>query len=200
MGKTTNGTRDWAQIYAIYGIEQKHTLIFLILNAIAFSILSTVFVIYFNPICVFFQSFLFSNAAAARFSAGFFGAVTALSAVCLFFAAANFFYSAVPLRYEMAQRMVGSVGDWSSVKTALDLGCGRGILLNAVATQLKKTGSSGRVVGLDRSMTTTLSTLRTAHIEGSLVLFFYVDFFDLFQSRFSLTNILFCRFPTILRD
>ncbi|KAL1206539.1 hypothetical protein V5N11_027109 [Cardamine amara subsp. amara] len=165
MGKTS-GTRDWAQIYAIYGIEQKHTFFFLLLHAIAFSLLSTVFFIYFNPICVFLELFLFSNAAAARFSAGFFGAVTALSAVCLFFAAANFFYSAVPLRYEMAQRMVGSVGDWSSVKTALDLGCGRGILLNAVATQLKKTGSSGRVVGLNRSISTTLSTLRTAHIEG----------------------------------
>ncbi|CAH2069983.1 unnamed protein product [Thlaspi arvense] len=165
MGKTS-GTRDWAQIYAIYGIEQKHTLFFLLLNAIAFSVLSTVFFLYFDPICVFVESFLFSSSSAARFSAGFFGAVTALSAVCLFFAAANFFYSAVPLRYKMAQRMVGSVGDWSNVKTALDLGCGRGILLNAVATQLKKTGSSGRVVGLDRSMSTTLSTLRTAHIEG----------------------------------
>lgn len=167
MGKTS-GTRDWAQIYAIYGIEQKHTLFFLLLNAIAFSLLSTFFFLYFHPICLFLDSFLFSSssAAAARFSAGFFGAVTALSAVCLFFAAANFFYSAVPLRYEMAQRMVGSVGDWSSVKTALDLGCGRGVLLNAVATQLKKTGSSGRVVGLDRSMSTTLSTLRTAHMEG----------------------------------
>jgi ubiquinone/menaquinone biosynthesis C-methylase UbiE len=58
------------------------------------------------------------------------------------------------------------VNDWSTVKVALDIGCGRGILLNAVATQLKKTGSSGRVVGLDRSKGTTLSTLRTANVEG----------------------------------
>jgi len=92
--------------------------------------------------------------------------VTALSAVCLFFAAGNFFYSSVGLRYEMAQRIVSCVNDWSNVKVALDIGCGRGILLNAVATQLKKTGSSGRVVGLDRSKGTTLSTLRTANVEG----------------------------------
>uniref|UniRef100_A0A2C9UUB4 Uncharacterized protein n=1 Tax=Manihot esculenta TaxID=3983 RepID=A0A2C9UUB4_MANES len=46
----------------------------------------------------------------------------------------------------MAQRMVSYVNDWSSVKLALDIGCGRGIFLNAVATQLKKTQSSGRVI------------------------------------------------------
>ncbi|CAK9175254.1 unnamed protein product [Ilex paraguariensis] len=105
----------------------------------------------------------------ARFAAGFTGSVTALSAVCLFFAAANIFYSSVILRWDMAQRMVSSVNDWSTVKHALDLGCGRGILLNAVALQLKKAGSSGRVVGLDPTRmkkVSTLSTLRTAGIEG----------------------------------
>ncbi|XP_021894762.1 uncharacterized protein LOC110812319 [Carica papaya] len=165
MGKT-NGSRDWTQIYAIYGMDQWQTLVFILSHALFFSILSVLFLFYFDPICGFFESFLLSSAGAARLAAGFSGSVMALSAVCLFFAAANFFYSAVPLHYDMAQRMVGSVGDWSTVKLALDLGCGRGILLNAVATQLKKTGSSGRVVGLDRSKRTTLSTLRTANMEG----------------------------------
>lgn len=170
MGKTTATTgREWTQIYAIYGMDQWQTLMFLLIHAIFFSLLSLLFLFYFNPICAFFESFLASHgcsSGAARFLAGFTGSVTALSAVCLFFAAANFFYSAVPLHYDMAQRMVGSVNDWSTVKLALDLGCGRGILLNSVATQLKKTGSSGRVVGLDRSKRTTLSTLRTANMEG----------------------------------
>lgn len=169
MGSKGNGgatSKEWRQIYAIYGMEQWQTLWFLICHAIFFSVCSVVFLIYFGRICVFFNSFLAIGAAAARFSAGFTGAVLALSAVCLLFAACNFFYSALPLHYEMAQRMVGSVNDWSTVKTALDIGCGRGILLNAVATQLKKTGSSGRVVGLDRSKRTTLSTLRTANLEG----------------------------------
>ncbi|KAH7544191.1 hypothetical protein ACOSP7_030710 [Xanthoceras sorbifolium] len=160
---TTN--REWRQIYAIYGMEQWQTLLFLLCHAILFSASSVVFLFYFDQICAFFNSFL-ALGTAARFTAGFSGAVLALSAVCLLFAAANFFYSALPLHYDMAQRMVGSVNDWSTVKTALDIGCGRGILLNAVATQLKKTGSSGRVVGLDRSKRTTLSTLRTANMEG----------------------------------
>lgn len=166
MGKTT-GSRDWTQIYAIYGMEQWQTLVFLLFHAFFFSVLSVLFLVYFGQICLFLDSFFLSGGGgAARLVAGFTGAVTALSAVCLLFAAANFVYSDVPLQYEMAQRMVGSVGDWSNIKTALDLGCGRGILLNAVATQLKKTGSSGRVVGLDRSKRTTLSTLRTAKLEG----------------------------------
>ncbi|XP_010520900.1 PREDICTED: uncharacterized protein LOC104799915 [Tarenaya hassleriana] len=167
MGKrTSSGTRDWRQIYAIYGMEEKHTFIFLLVSAVLFSILSSLFLFYFPQICAFLDSTFLLHRLSSSAAAGFAGAVTAISALCLFFAAANMLYSAGPLRHEMAQRMVGCVGDWSGVKTALDVGCGRGILLNAVATQLKKTGSSGRVVGLDRSISTTLSTLRTAHLEG----------------------------------
>nr|GLL47061.1 uncharacterized protein LOC109150365 [Ipomoea trifida] len=77
------------------------------------------------------------------------------------------FYSSVALRWEMAQKMVGAVGDWTCVKHALDLGCDdRGILLNAVALQLKKAGSSGRVVGLHPAGTRSLAALRTACMEG----------------------------------
>ncbi|RVW93066.1 hypothetical protein CK203_031463 [Vitis vinifera] len=161
MGKSG---RDWTQIYAIYGMEEGQTLVFLLIHAIFFSFLSILFLLYFNPICYFFGS-LALPAGAARFAAGFTGSVTAISAVCLFFAAGNMFYSSVGLHWDMAQRMVSAVNDWSTVKYALDVGCGRGILLNAVAMQLKKEGSSGRVVGLDRRKTT-VSTLRTAGIEG----------------------------------
>ncbi|CAL5341910.1 unnamed protein product [Camellia sinensis] len=163
MGKSG---RDWTQIYAIYGMDDWQTPIFLLTHAIIFSSLSIIFLHYFNPICSSIES-LFPTlpTAASRFAAGFTGSVTALSAVCLFFAAANITYSAVSLRWDMAQRMLSAVPDWSTVKHALDVGCGRGILLNAVAMQLKKEGSSGRVVGLDMRKTA-LSTLRTARIEG----------------------------------
>ncbi|KAL8510341.1 hypothetical protein ACS0TY_017233 [Phlomoides rotata] len=165
MGKTG---RDWTQIYAIYGVDDWQTPLFLLINAIGFSILSLLFLLYFEPICLFLHHFL-QSPASARFAAGFTGSVTALSAVCLFFAAANFFYSAVALHWEMSQRIVSSVPDWSSVKHALDLGCGRGVLLNAVALQLKKSGSSGRVVGLSPAQNVSISpnhTLRTAGLEG----------------------------------
>ncbi|KAI9078883.1 hypothetical protein K1719_039153 [Acacia pycnantha] len=168
MGKSTSSV--WTQIYAIYGMDQWQTLIFLLCQAFLFSILSILYLQYFNPICAFFEQLLSITAVpsgSARFVAGFTGSVTALSALCLFFAAANYFHSSVPLQYDMAQRIVSAVSDWSSVKLALDLGCcGHGILLNAVATQLKKEGSSGRVVGLDRSKRTALSTLRNAKMEG----------------------------------
>ncbi|PON68473.1 Methyltransferase type [Trema orientale] len=169
MGKSAATGRDWTQIYAIYGLDQWQTVLFILFHAILFTVLSVLYLAYFNPIVHLFESLLAVAAVpggAARFAAGFTGSVTAISAICLFFAAANFFYSSLPLHYDMAHRMVNSVSDWSTVKHALDLGCGRGILLNAVATQLKKGGSSGRVVGLDRSKRTTLSTLRTAKMEG----------------------------------
>lgn len=168
MGKTAS-SRDWTQIYSIYGMDQWQTLVFLLFHALLFTTLSIFYLFYFNPICIFFDTLLSLTTlprGAARFAAGFTGSVTALSALCLFFAAANFFYSSVPLHHDMALRMVNAVNDWSTVKHALDLGCGRGILLNAVATQMKKEGSSGRVVGLDRSKRKTLRTLRTAKLEG----------------------------------
>ncbi|CAM8992220.1 unnamed protein product [Rhodiola kirilowii] len=161
MGKAV---RDWGQIYAIYGMDEWQTLMFLVLHAVFFSFLSVLFLVYFDSVCCFFEWILLSNGG-ARFAAGFTGCVTALSSICLFFAAGNIFYSSVSLHWDMAQRMVNLVSDWSTVKHALDVGCGRGMLLNTVALQLKKAGSSGRVVGLDRK-NTTLSTLRTAKIEG----------------------------------
>ncbi|KAM0043798.1 putative methyltransferase type 11, S-adenosyl-L-methionine-dependent methyltransferase [Helianthus debilis subsp. tardiflorus] len=161
MGKTG---RDWTQIYAIYGMDNYQTPIFLLIHAIVFSVSSVLFLVYFDSICSSFEPILPSTGF-ARFAAGFTGSVTALSGVCLFYAEGNMFYSSVALRWEMAQRMVAIVDDWSTVKTALDVGCGRGILLNAVAMQLKKEGSSGRVVGLDRK-NTTLAVLRTAGMEG----------------------------------
>lgn len=155
--------RDWSQIYSIYGMEDWHTPIFLLAHAIIFSASSIIFLLHFNHICFSFESIF--PATFARFTAGFTGCVMALTAICLFYAAGNMFYSSVALHWDMAQRMVNTVRDWSSVKTVLDVGCSRGILLNSVAMELKKEGSSGRVVGLD-GINTALSTLKTAEIEG----------------------------------
>ncbi|GAB2284553.1 hypothetical protein Dimus_019008 [Dionaea muscipula] len=169
MGK--KASRDWTQIYAIYGMDEWETLIFLLIHATVFTLLSCIFFFYFSPICIFLQSSLAlssSSSSNARFAAGLIGSVAALSAVCLFFAAGNFIYSSISLRWEMSQRMLTAVSDWSNVRTALDVGCGSGMLLNAVALQLKKEGSSGRVVGLDqkKAITTLPTLLRTAGMEG----------------------------------
>ncbi|KAJ4976569.1 hypothetical protein NE237_001675 [Protea cynaroides] len=163
MGKAG---RDWTQIYAIYGMDEWQTVIFLLIHALLFSFVAVLFLFYFNPLSSVVESFFPAlPAGGPRFIAGFTGSVTAISAVCLFFAAGNMLYSSVSLHWEMAQRMINVVSDWSTVKTALDVGCGRGILLNAVALQLKKEGSSGRVVGLDNRKTA-MATLRTAGMEG----------------------------------
>lgn len=133
MGK---GSRDWGQIYAIYGMDEWQTMMFLLLHASFFSFLSILFMVYFNSVSFFFEWIFLSNGGGARFAAGFTGCVTSLSSICLFFAAGNIFYSSVSLHWDMAQRMVSLVNDWSNVKLALDVGCGRGMLLNAVALQV----------------------------------------------------------------
>ncbi|BAT89429.1 hypothetical protein LR48_Vigan08g034000 [Vigna angularis] len=169
MGKTSS--KEWTRIYLIYGMDQWQTFVFLLCQAVLFSILSVLYLHYFNQISTLFETLLSIAAVhrgAARFVAGFTGSVTALSALCLFYAAANFFYSAVPLHSEMAQRMVDTVDEWSTVRLALDLGCcGRGILLNALAARLKKEGGSGRVIGFSGPNKARLAaTLRAAKVEG----------------------------------
>ncbi|CAA0815948.1 S-adenosyl-L-methionine-dependent methyltransferases superfamily protein [Striga hermonthica] len=163
-------SRDWAQIYAIYGLDGWQTPLFLFAHAVVFSILAVLFLLYFEPMCTFLEHQALPGPASARFAAGFAGSVTALSAVCLFYAAVDFLYSAAPLRWEMSQRVVSAVSDWSAVRNALDLGCtGRGMLMNAVALQLKKSGSSGRVVGLNSTRCGPIDPaciLRTAGLEG----------------------------------
>ncbi|PKA62781.1 2-phytyl-1,4-beta-naphthoquinone methyltransferase, chloroplastic [Apostasia shenzhenica] len=165
MGKTTG--RDWMQIYSIYGTDEWQTVAFLVCNALSFAVISLLLLLYFSPFLSFVHSVLPGLPLHfIRFAAGFSGSVLALSALCLLFAAANVFYSSLPLRWDMAQRIVAAVPDWSAVRTALDVGCGRGILLNAVALQLKKEGSSGRVVGLDGRRETAVAALRRASAEG----------------------------------
>ena len=56
--------------------------------------------------------------------------------------------------------------DWSAVRSALDVGCGRGILLNSVAGRLKKEGGGGRVVGLAPRRDAAVAALRRAWAEG----------------------------------
>lgn len=165
MGKHGGGGgRDWLQMHAIYGSDDWHTVLFLLFHSLLFAAASVLILVYFSPILQFLSSVLPFHF--LRFALGFSGSFSALSAVCLLFASANVLYSSLSLRWDVAQRMVAAIPDWSSVRTALDVGCGRGILLNAVAIQMKKEGSSGRVVGLDPRRDKAVEALRRAGAEG----------------------------------
>lgn len=160
--------RHWLQIYAIYGMDEWQTLLFLLFHALLFSFLSFLLFIYFSPFSRFLHSALLPSYSISfsRYLAALLSSLSAISALSLLFASGNVFFSSVSLHWNVSQRMLAAVSDWSTVRTVLDVGCGRGILLNSVALMLKKQGSSGRVVGLDRRRKTTLATLRTAAIEG----------------------------------
>lgn len=72
----------------------------------------------------------------------------ALMCACFLVTAVNLWYSGLILHCNVAHQMV-DMTDWSTVCHALDVGCGSGMLLNAVALQLKKERVGGRVVGVD---------------------------------------------------
>ncbi|MCO5610806.1 hypothetical protein L7F22_065047 [Adiantum nelumboides] len=77
---------------------------------------------------------------------------------------ANLWYSSLILPWHVGQQMLEMV-DWSYVCEALDIGCGSGMLLNAVAMRLKKEHTGGSVIGVDlwldgdgKSMSSTLQS------------------------------------------
>ncbi|KAG5565917.1 hypothetical protein RHGRI_001739 [Rhododendron griersonianum] len=70
-------------------MDDWQTPVFLLLHDILFSLFSLLFLLYFTSICAFLSLLL--PPSVAKFAAGFTGSVTALSAVCLFFTAANIF-------------------------------------------------------------------------------------------------------------
>lgn len=172
-GKPCGAGRDWTQIYAVYGTDEWQTLAFLLFHAFLFAALSVLMLLYFSPLLAALDKIASRLMPALpvplqvlRFVLGFVGSVAALSSVCLLFAAGNVLYSSVALHCVMAQRMLAAVPDWSAVRTVLDVGCGRGILLNAVAARLKKEGGCGRVVGLAPRREAAVAALRTARAEG----------------------------------
>lgn len=145
---TTTTPRDWSQIYSIYGLDTTTLLLSLslLLLSLLLTLLSLLLLLQHHPI-------LFS--------------ISCLLSMFLFMAALNLCYSAGPLRWEMGQRVVGTVREWGSVRKVLDVGCGGGgMLLNAVALRLKKEGGVGRVVGVGRRRGEVVEVLRTAGVEG----------------------------------
>ncbi|KAL4202060.1 hypothetical protein AMTRI_Chr02g219120 [Amborella trichopoda] len=164
MGKAG---RDWKQVYEIYGVENWWSVVALFVQAAIFAALSVFLLAFFEPLSVSLHSrFPAIPAPILRLAAGVMGSVAGLTAGFLFADAAHSLHTSAALRWAMAQRVVAMVSDWSTVRTALDLGCGRGILLNAVALQLKKEGSAGCVVGLALRGNTVAATLRAAVTEG----------------------------------
>jgi hypothetical protein len=51
--------------------------------------------------------------------------------------AVHYVYSSLELKYAVADRMVSMV-DWSQTRSVLDVGCGRGLLMNTMALAMKK--------------------------------------------------------------
>ncbi|KAL2651422.1 hypothetical protein R1flu_019550 [Riccia fluitans] len=170
MGRA--GRRGWMKVYEIYGVQEARVVAGLIWQAIAFSVPSGLLYFYFSYCTRTLASVVrFVPVQLWAFIIGFFMGAMVLMAICFIVTAGNFLYTNVVLRHRIARRMVGMVEDWSKVESVLDVGCGRGLLLNTVALRLKKEGCGGRVVGVDlwlnnkKSGKTMASTLYTSKLE-----------------------------------
>ncbi|XP_078433286.1 sterol 24-C-methyltransferase ERG6B-like [Wolffia australiana] len=159
------GRRDWRQIYAVYGTGEAHTIAFLLVLAAVFAAMSLLLLVYFS-LALELLDRIRPRSVATRFLLGSAGSLAAFFSACLVFAAGSVLHSSLALHWEMAQRMVQAVPDWSAVRSVLDVGCGRGMLLNAVAGRLEKERTSGRVVGLAPRRDQAVAALRRAWAEG----------------------------------
>ncbi|GAQ78885.1 hypothetical protein KFL_000200370 [Klebsormidium nitens] len=84
---------------------------------------------------------------------------------------AHYVYSSLELKYSVAERMV-SMANWSQTRSVLDVGCGRGLLMNTFALALKNEGIDGHVTGVDvwdakdQSQSSAVAALDNARKEG----------------------------------
>ncbi|KAH7676797.1 S-adenosyl-L-methionine-dependent methyltransferase protein [Dioscorea alata] len=123
---------------------------FLTVKAPAFAVMAILLLLYFSTFMFFLHSFLPTPPfPTLRYVIGFSDSITAFTSAGLLYAAANILHSFISLQWEMAQRMIATVLDCPAIRTALDVGCEKGSFFNSVVMQLKKDGTSGRVVGLD---------------------------------------------------
>ncbi|KAJ7533129.1 hypothetical protein O6H91_13G034500 [Diphasiastrum complanatum] len=163
----------WRRIYCMYGKEDSGIIAGLLWRAAFLASLQILLLNSFNFVAGYVTSvFPFLPIQAWSFLLGFGMGVMALMILCFLVSALNVFYSGVVLQWKMIQRMLGMVEGWHGVQSVLDVGCRKGMLLNAVALKLKKEGSGGRVVGVDLWLPgsgakgSMSETLRIASIEG----------------------------------
>eukprot|EP00249_Psilotum_nudum_P014232 c24732_g1_i1 orf=738-1583(+) len=161
----------WRKLHVIYGSDEMESIVRLMLQGSVLGLLTCLLCMHFTPFLYFLaRSFNLLPIQGWSLVAGFVGGLMGLMSLCFLVTAANLWYCSLVLRWKLAQRMVGMV-DWGNVCYALDIGCGSGILLNAVALHLKKERGGGRVVGVDLwmdgegSCKTIPSTLRNAAME-----------------------------------
>ncbi|KAH7665860.1 hypothetical protein IHE45_13G060400 [Dioscorea alata] len=123
---------------------------FLTVNAPAFPTTAILLLLYFSTFLFFLHSLLPAPPfPALRYAVGFSRSIAIFTSAGLFYATVTILYSSIPLPWEMAQRMITTMLDCLAICTALDMGCKKGILLNSVLMQLKKDGTSERVIELD---------------------------------------------------
>ncbi|KAG6543459.1 hypothetical protein Mapa_015129 [Marchantia paleacea] len=205
MGRA--GKRGWMKIYEIYGVQEAGPVAGLVWQATALGVGVGLLYFYFSTCTrALAETVKFVPLPAWGFLIGFAMGMMALMAVCFIITAANILYTNVVLRHRMARRMVGMVEDWSKVDSVLDVGCGRGHLLNTVALRLKKEGGGGRVVGVDlwlngkgtsKSMASTLNTSKLEQTQEYVTcksgdarnLPFSDQFFDAVVSALCLNNL-----------
>eukprot|EP00250_Pteridium_aquilinum_P032077 c44932_g1_i1 orf=62-910(-) len=160
---------SWRKLHQIYGSEDWGAIVALALQGLALAISTGASLLYFKALTLYLtRAFPFLPIQVWSLLVGFVAGFMGLMCVCFLVTAANLWHSSLILRWRVVQQMMDKL-DWSCLHLALDVGCGSGMLLNTVASRLKKQRAGGHVVGvdlwLDRGSKSMSSTLQSAAFE-----------------------------------
>eukprot|EP00897_Mesotaenium_endlicherianum_P003875 jgi/Mesen1/3515/ME000197S02531 len=163
--------QSFRRLKGYYGVDQPAEVAGLVLYGAVMTACALVLYYCFGPLCKSLSHiFSFLPKQVFHFIVGFSVGIVGLLAAAFWVTLANTLYTSLYLKFRIARRMVSLIDDWSAVESALDVGCGRGLLLNTLALRLLKERAGGRAVGVDlwdqEGAGSMAVTLRAAAREG----------------------------------
>ncbi|CAI5976109.1 unnamed protein product [Closterium sp. NIES-65] len=138
------------RLRAYYGIDFPGKVAVLVAQSLlSFALAATLFGRYAAAVALVRRFWPLLPAQLSSFLVGFSAALALLLAVAYSLTLSANLRTSLLLRPRLARHMLSLVPSWQPVRTALDLGSGRGVLLASLGLQLVECGGEGRAIGFD---------------------------------------------------
>ncbi|CAI5961850.1 unnamed protein product [Closterium sp. NIES-65] len=138
------------RLRAYYGIDFPGKVAVLVAQSLlSFALAATLFGRYAAAVALVRRFWPLLPAQLSSFLVGFSAALALLLAVAYSLTLSANLRTSLLLRPRLARHMLSLVPSWQPVRTALDLGSGRGVLLASLGLQLLECGGEGRAIGFD---------------------------------------------------
>ncbi|CAI5493303.1 unnamed protein product [Closterium sp. Naga37s-1] len=156
------------RLRAYYGIDFPGKVALLVAQSLlSFALSATLFGRYAAAVNLVRRFWPLLPAQLASFLVGFSAALALLLAFAYSLTLSANLRTSLLLRPRIARHMLALVPAWQPVRTALDLGSGRGVLLASLGLQLQECGGEGRAIGFDSWETKSRAAGTTTAVNSS---------------------------------